>query len=354
MGGVQRLHATKLNRGATPAVLIQNPMVPFFDPYNHDFTNSNAVADNQAGFSFSGGWTALHAAAEATEAGPHGKTRPVKGDLDEMRFLLNGRGHHVPPEISLPHVSSPQIDVNAAMTKTKFTPLHIAVRAGHTEPLRLLLQHGALCDAADHLGRTPLHHAAERGFAECLDVLLAGGNVAGTLNVRMIGADIVTLDGPDVSPRRREGLELWTEVSISQAGPITHRAQKSSVQVDTLNPIFNSSLSFRCVSRDAQLTVRLMCRHAGMTKKESDILVGSFSCPILTTIEVCEMQHGGTLHCALGIFTKYEGARKAGCCCGGGGGAKGGGGGGGGRGAGTVRRRYSLSRAVYRQGVVKG
>ena len=48
-GGVQRVHATKLNRGATPAVLIQNPVVPFFDPYNHDFSNSSAVADCAAG-----------------------------------------------------------------------------------------------------------------------------------------------------------------------------------------------------------------------------------------------------------------------------------------------------------------
>lgn len=76
--GVQRVHATKLNRGATPAVLIQNPVVPYFDPYNHDYSHSNAVADCQAGVSYSGGWTALHAAAHATEAGPHGKTRPVK------------------------------------------------------------------------------------------------------------------------------------------------------------------------------------------------------------------------------------------------------------------------------------
>ena len=292
MGGVQRVYATKLNRGATPEVLIQNPVVPFFDPYNHDFTNSSSVADNQAGIAFSGGWTALHAAAEATEAGPHGQTRPVKGDLDEMRFLLNGRGHHVPPEVSFPHVSSPPIDVNAAMTKSKFTPLHIAVRAGHTEALQLLLKHGALSDSVDYLGRTPLHHAAERGFTECLDALLTDGSKAGALNVNIISADIITLDGPDVSPRRREKLELWAEVTVEQEGPVDHPTHKSSVQVDTMNPIWNSRLSFRCVNRGAKLTIRLMFRHAGMTKKDKDLLLGSFSCPIDTAIEVTELYHG--------------------------------------------------------------
>ena len=292
MGGVQRVYATKLNRGATPEVLIQNPVVPFFDPYNHDFTNSSSVADNQAGIAFPGGWTALHAAAEATEAGPHGQTRPVKGDLDEMRFLLNGRGHHVPPEVSFPHVSSPPIDVNAAMTKSKFTPLHIAVRAGHTEALQLLLKHGALSDSVDYLGRTPLHHAAERGFTECLDALLIDGNKAGALNVNIISADIITLDGPDVSPRRREKLELWAEVTLEQEGPIDHPTHKSSVQVDTMNPIWNSKLSFRCVNRGAKLTIRLMFRHAGMTKKDKDLLLGSFSCPIDSAIEVTELYHG--------------------------------------------------------------
>jgi hypothetical protein len=48
-GRVKGVHAPKLNRGATSAVLIQNPVVPFCDPYSHDFSNSSAVADYAAG-----------------------------------------------------------------------------------------------------------------------------------------------------------------------------------------------------------------------------------------------------------------------------------------------------------------
>ncbi|MGB1594086.1 MAG: ankyrin repeat domain-containing protein [Promethearchaeia archaeon] len=287
-GGVRRVHATKLNRGATPPVLIQNPAVPFFDPYNHDFSNSNAVADCQAGTSFAGGWTALHAAAGATLAGPHGKEREVKGDLDEMRFLLAGRGHHVPPEISFPHTSSPQVDVNAAMTKSKYTPLHVAVRSGHIEALELLLEHSALCDAADSLGRTPLHHAAELGHADCLGQLLDAGSAGelGLLKVRVIGADLVTVNGEEFSPRHRQGMELWVEVEVEQRPPIVHPTLKTSVQVDVDNLHWNNTLTFRCCHRDAKVTLRLMYRHAGLTKKEKDLILGSFSCTLPAALAV--------------------------------------------------------------------
>ena len=231
-GGVKRVHATKLNRGATPAVLILNPVVPFFDPYNHDFSNSSAVADCAAGPSFSGGWTALHAATEATEAGPHGKTQPVRGDLAAMRFLLNGRGHHVPPEISFPHVASPQIDVNAAMTKSKYTPLHVAVRAGHAEALALLLKSSALIDVQDSLGRTPIHHAADLGHADCLKGLLneGGGSQMGLLTIHIYEGSIVTLQNSE----NLKGLEVWVEIVVEQAPPLVHAPQRTPVQVHTM------------------------------------------------------------------------------------------------------------------------
>ena len=261
-------------------VFSQNPTVPFFDPYNHDFTNSNAVADCHAGVGYSGGWTALHAAAEAADAGPHGKKRQVKGDLGEMRFLLKGRGHHVPPEISFPHVSSPHIDTNVAMTKSKYTPLHIAVRAGHVEASNELLKEGALSDALDSMARTPLHLAAEHGHTACLQVLLKQGKTAGELRVRLNRAQIATLNGPNVSPRQRQGMEVWAEVSISNPETVRDATQKTSLQVDTMNPVWNSLLVFRCCDRNASLTVTLKYRHAGLTKKQNDLALGVFSCTV--------------------------------------------------------------------------
>jgi hypothetical protein len=261
-------------------VFSQNPTVPFFDPYNHDFTNSNAVADCHAGVGYSGGWTALHAAAEAADAGPHGKKRQVKGDLGEMRFLLKGRGHHVPPEISFPHVSSPHIDTNVAMTKSKYTPLHIAVRAGHVEASNELLKEGALSDAPDSMARTPLHLAAELGHTACLQLLLKQGKTAGELRVRLNRAQIATLNGPNVSPRQRQGMEVWAEVSISNPETVRDATQKTPLQVDTMNPVWNSLLVFRCCERNASLTVTLKYRHGGLTKKQNDLALGVFSCTV--------------------------------------------------------------------------
>lgn len=54
--------------------------------------------------------------------------------------------HHVPPSITIPHYSSPPVDVNAAMTKTGLTPMHVAVRAEHKDMVELLLERKARVD----------------------------------------------------------------------------------------------------------------------------------------------------------------------------------------------------------------
>jgi len=130
-GVVQRLYEAEVSRGGTPPVHIVNPDTPFFDPTNHEFPQSNSAMQATNDMSFSGGWTgrprplccfqswspmpatparctaarpvavtavdhssALHAAAEATLAGPWGKQKPVKGDIRGAKHLLEGRGHH--------------------------------------------------------------------------------------------------------------------------------------------------------------------------------------------------------------------------------------------------------------------
>ena len=45
-------------------------------------------------------------------------------------------------------------------------------------------------------------------------------------------------------------------------------------------------MSFRCCRLDAKVTVRFMYRHAGMSKKEKDLLIGAYSCPLQTKLDL--------------------------------------------------------------------
>ena len=46
------------------------------------------------------------------------------------------------------------------------SPLHIATKGGHTELVKLLIEHGACVGTLNDQERTPLHTAAELGFIE--------------------------------------------------------------------------------------------------------------------------------------------------------------------------------------------
>ena len=52
------------------------------------------------------------------------------------------------------------------------TPLHQAVRFGHTEVMQLLIARGANPEISNLDGRTPLHLAAERGHLAAVKLLL--------------------------------------------------------------------------------------------------------------------------------------------------------------------------------------
>ena len=80
------------------------------------------------------------------------------------------------------------------------------------------------------------------------------------------------------------------------------------MQVDTITPVWGTwrartvasensrgigsagghhcSMSFRCCRLDAKVTVRFMYRHAGMSKKEKDLLIGAYSCPLQTKLDL--------------------------------------------------------------------
>ena len=56
-----------------------------------------------------------------------------------------------------------------------WSPLHIAVRQGFVECVKLLLDNGAKVDSSNAGGHTPLHEAAYRGYTDIMFELLKRG-----------------------------------------------------------------------------------------------------------------------------------------------------------------------------------
>ena len=66
-------------------------------------------------------------------------------------------------------------DVNARGFDRKETPLHVALRQGHVEVIRVLLEHGANAEARDKHNRTPLLWASRFRHVDLAQVLLEHG-----------------------------------------------------------------------------------------------------------------------------------------------------------------------------------
>ncbi len=85
-----------------------------------------------------------------------------------------------------------QADVN----KTGWTPLHYAATKGHTEMIRLLLQHHAYIDASSPNGTTPLMMAAHYGNPMATKLLLEEGADPRILNQLGLSALDFAQKGP--------------------------------------------------------------------------------------------------------------------------------------------------------------
>jgi ankyrin repeat protein len=68
-------------------------------------------------------------------------------------------------------IEHPQ-DVNSRSFKDQSTPLHLALRKGHVELARFLIEHGADATTRDKGGWTPLHWASGEGHVELARLLL--------------------------------------------------------------------------------------------------------------------------------------------------------------------------------------
>lgn len=67
------------------------------------------------------------------------------------------------------------IALDADVNKPGWTPLHYAATNGHTDIIRLLLEHHAFIDAQSPNGTTPLMMAASYGSPEAVKLLLESG-----------------------------------------------------------------------------------------------------------------------------------------------------------------------------------
>ena len=69
-----------------------------------------------------------------------------------------------------------------ATGKCAETPLHPAVRSGHSDAVELLLSKGASIEAVDEGGNTPLHLAASSGHTNIVEILLRKGALIEAMN----------------------------------------------------------------------------------------------------------------------------------------------------------------------------
>ena len=73
------------------------------------------------------------------------------------------------------HAIESGCDVNAKGPQKALTALHMAAYNGHSEIVKLLIQHGATIDCRDAEGKTPLIHACTDAFPETVEILLDAG-----------------------------------------------------------------------------------------------------------------------------------------------------------------------------------
>ena len=117
-------------------------------------------------------------------------------------------------------------DVNARGFDRKETPLHVALRQGHVEVARVLLEHGADTEARDDDDRTPLLWASQFRHVELAQVLLEHG------------ADTEARDKDNYSPLERATQNGHVELAQVL---LEHGADVNAQNMERYTPLHSAS-----------------------------------------------------------------------------------------------------------------
>ena len=112
---------------------------------------------------------------------------PEKASATPLHYAASSGMHDIATFLIVEHSQ----DVNTRGFHDRETPLHVAVRRGHLEVARVLLEHGSDREARDDSDHSPLERAAHEGHMELVHILLE------------YGANANTRDAADWSPLER-------------------------------------------------------------------------------------------------------------------------------------------------------
>ena len=139
-------------------------------------------------------------------------------------------------------------DINALNPSTGRTSLHSAVRAGHVEIVKKLLECGADCNIKDLEGKAPLHSSVTREASQCLALLLQ--------------------QGTNVHARDLKGFSVWHTAAEENNVEALSLLQTWSLNRNNLNGAVASDMPPHNGERD-------MRSHAGLTPLH--VAVGAYA-----------------------------------------------------------------------------
>jgi ankyrin repeat protein len=178
---------------------------------------------------------------------------PTKASGTPLHYAAFSGMHDIATFLIVEHA----LDVNAWGFYEDETPLDVAMRRGHVEVARVLLEHGADREARDLLGWSPLERASEGGHVELVQVLLEYGadvnardelgctplfwasDLGKPASVRALikhGADVKASDKDNQTPLHRAGTEEVAQILLE------HGADANALESRNWTPLHVASV----------------------------------------------------------------------------------------------------------------